>query len=52
MWRMVSVDLPADSDVKITEDEEGSVVLDRPPGKKHSDSDIRLDEVERPAPRR
>src|SRR5262249_53956913 len=49
--RMVSVDVHGDSDVKITEDESGSVVLDRPPGKKHSDSDIRLDEVDRPAPR-
>jgi hypothetical protein len=49
--RIVPLDVPSDSDVKITEDEEGSVVLDRPPVKKHSDSDIRLEEVTRPAPR-
>jgi hypothetical protein len=48
--RIVPMDLPSDSDVRINE-EEGSVVLDRPPGKKHSDSDIRLEEVARPAPR-
>jgi hypothetical protein len=49
--RIVPLELPSDSDVKITEDEEGSVILDRPPVKKHSDSDIRLEEVSRPAPR-
>ncbi len=49
--RIVPLDLPSDSDVKITDDEEGSVVLDRPPVKKHSDSDIRLEEVKRAAPR-
>jgi excisionase family DNA binding protein len=49
--RIVPLDIPGDSDVKISDDEEGSVVLDRPPVKKHSDSDIRLEEVSRPAPR-
>ncbi len=49
--RIVPLDLPSDSDVKISDDEEGSVVLDRPLVKKHSDSDIRLEEVSRPAPR-
>jgi hypothetical protein len=50
--RMVGLDLPpGDSDVKISHDAGGSVVLDRPPGKKHSDSDIRLEEVGRTAPR-
>jgi excisionase family DNA binding protein len=49
--RIVPFDIPSDSDVKITDDEEGSVILDRPPVKKHSDSDIRLEEVGRPAPR-
>jgi hypothetical protein len=49
--RIVPLDIPSDSDVKISDDEEGSVVLDRPPAKKHSDSDIRLEEVSRPAPR-
>jgi excisionase family DNA binding protein len=49
--RIVPLDIPSDSDVKISDDEEGSIVLDRPPGKKHSDSDIRLEEVSRPAPR-
>ncbi|HEX5271088.1 MAG TPA: hypothetical protein VFW33_11395, partial [Gemmataceae bacterium] len=49
--RIVPLDVPADSDVKITDDEEGSVILDRAPVKKHSDSDIRLEEVSRPAPR-
>jgi hypothetical protein len=49
--RIVPLDIPSDSDVRISDEEEGSVVLDRPPVKKHSDSDIRLEEVSRPAPR-
>jgi hypothetical protein len=42
--RIVGMDIPSDSDVKIAE-EEGSVELGRPPMKKHSDSDIRLEEA-------
>jgi excisionase family DNA binding protein len=49
--RIVGMEVPSDSDVKISDEAEGSVVLDRPPAKKHSDSDIRLEEVSRPAPR-
>ncbi|HKI30356.1 MAG TPA: hypothetical protein VKA46_00595 [Gemmataceae bacterium] len=49
--RIVPIEVPSDSDVRISEEEQGNVVLDQPPGKKHSDSDIRLEEVARAAPR-
>jgi excisionase family DNA binding protein len=44
------MDVPSDSDVRIA-DAEGSVELGHPPAKKHSDSDIRLEEASAHPPR-
>jgi excisionase family DNA binding protein len=49
--RIVPMEMQSDSDVRIAEEQSSSIELGRPPGKKHSDSDIRLEEAGQ-APRR
>jgi hypothetical protein len=49
--RIVPMEVKSDSDVRIADEAEGSVELGKPPAKKHSDSDIRLEEAGTPPPR-
>jgi hypothetical protein len=50
--RIVPMDVASDSDVHIADEGASSVELGRPPAKKHSDSDIRLEEAASAAPHR